>query len=310
MVSIINLGVGSSKYSIEGLDYENSETEFLRVLGFGLEELFAGEVGPGVARGASDVGPFEDRPPALDLRRVLGKRTGQKPRLDHEERSNVPHHIVGADLFRQPLAFASGLGGMLLTGGLLYFGFGVLANAEETEEDDDEFMLEFEPGTLVKLGQEIEEKELPEKIIVQETRPEEDSPYMLLVAPVREARRTSVDDPGKTGLSKLNQVRSEVPAITHVDHSARVQTLAADRHPRITSILERFYARTGCPVIINTSFNVRGEPIVCTPSEAYRCFLSTNMDMLVIDNYVLYKNEQTDAQQHDVDAYLNQFSLD
>jgi len=143
-----------------------------------------------------------------------------------------------------------------------------------------------------------------------EMRDHEDSPYMLLVANVREDKLTNSQDATVTGLDKLKQIRSVVPAITHVDNSARVQTVDAERHPRMHAIMSAFHERTGCPVIINTSFNVRGEPIVCTPEDAYRCFMGTNMDVLVIDEFVLYKNEQPEAKEHDVDEYLAQFQLD
>jgi carbamoyltransferase len=142
-----------------------------------------------------------------------------------------------------------------------------------------------------------------------EMRPNEDSPYMLLVAPVRKDKRLSVDET-TTGLEKLHQKRSVVPAITHVDFSARVQTVDHDRHPRLAGILEAFKRKTGCPLLINTSFNVRGEPIVNTPEEAYRCFMGTNMDVLVIERLVLKKAEQPNAKVIDRDAYLNQFAVD
>lgn len=146
-----------------------------------------------------------------------------------------------------------------------------------------------------------------------EMRPEEDSPYMLLVAPVRPAKRLPVDEgaPGLTGVDRLlKAVRSEVPAVTHVDYSARVQTVDPERHGRYYRLIRRFREKTGCPVVINTSFNVRGEPIVCTPEHAYRCFMATNMDVLVLEDCVLYKDEQPDAQPFDVDDYLAQFDLD
>ena len=133
-----------------------------------------------------------------------------------------------------------------------------------------------------------------------EMRPNEDSPYMLLVAPVKENKRLPIDE-AATGLDKLHQKRSVVPAITHVDHSARVQTVDHDRNPRFARILEAFKAKTGCPVLINTSFNVRGEPIVNTPEDAYRCFMGTNMDVLVIDNFVLEKTKQPNARTVDRD---------
>ncbi len=143
-----------------------------------------------------------------------------------------------------------------------------------------------------------------------EMRPEEDSPYMLLVAPVRAEKRLPLDgEPGR-GLNKLKQRRSVVPAITHVDYSARVQTVDRVRHPRMHRIMTRFKERTGCPVIINTSFNVRGEPIVCSPDHAYRCFMACNMDVLVVGRFLMYKDEQPHATQHAVDEYLAQFALD
>jgi carbamoyltransferase len=145
---------------------------------------------------------------------------------------------------------------------------------------------------------------------MQTMRPNEDSPYMLLVAPVREDKRIPVQDPGATGIDKLKQQRSVVPAITHVDYSARVQTVDEKRHPRVYRILKAFEERTGSPVLINTSFNVRGEPIVCTPEDAYRCFMGTNMDALVLENFVLLKSEQPDAKIIDRDEYLAQFALD
>jgi len=143
-----------------------------------------------------------------------------------------------------------------------------------------------------------------------EVRPNEDSPYMLLVAPVQPEKRLPVDDDGKRGLEKLQQRRSVVPAITHVDFSARVQTLDSDRHPRFYNIVKSFKQRTGSPVVINTSFNVRGEPIVESPADAYRCFMATNMDVLVLENFILLKQEQPDAQEIDVEAYLSEFALD
>jgi carbamoyltransferase len=142
-----------------------------------------------------------------------------------------------------------------------------------------------------------------------EMRPNEDSPYMLLVAPVRREKRTA-DVSRKRGLDKLKELRSVVPAITHVDYSARVQTIDAKRAPRFYKILRAFKQLTGCPVMINTSFNVRGEPIVCTPRDAYRCFMHTNMDVLVLENFVLLKTEQPEAKEIDLESYLAEFVLD
>jgi carbamoyltransferase len=143
-------------------------------------------------------------------------------------------------------------------------------------------------------------------------RTNEPSPYMLLVAPVREERRARMDGQleGVSGLGMLNVRRSEVPAITHVDFSARVQTVDADRHGRYYKLIKRFEQKTGCPVIINTSFNVRGEPIVCSPEHAFHCFMGTNMDLLVMEDYVLRKEDQPDARKIDQDQYLSQFALD
>ena len=145
-----------------------------------------------------------------------------------------------------------------------------------------------------------------------ETRPREQSPYMLLVANVRDEKRTSVDGEldRLQGLDKLKARRSEVPAITHVDCSARVQTVDGRRHGRYYRLMKAVEKKTGCPVIINTSFNVRGEPIVCSPEHAYRCFLATNMDVLVMENIVLLKQEQSNATQHEIDEYLATFQLD
>ncbi|HPG26655.1 MAG TPA: carbamoyltransferase N-terminal domain-containing protein, partial [Myxococcota bacterium] len=143
-----------------------------------------------------------------------------------------------------------------------------------------------------------------------EMRPDENSPYMLLVAPVRDTKRLAVDDDGARGLDKLKQLRSTVPAITHVDCSARVQTIDMQHHPRFYKIIERFKQKTGSPVVINTSFNVRGEPIVNTPEDAFRCFMYTNMDALVLENFVILKQDQPNAKEIDVDAYLAEFALD
>jgi carbamoyltransferase len=119
-----------------------------------------------------------------------------------------------------------------------------------------------------------------------------ESPYMLLVAPVNERRRVAGGDNGRTGLDRVNTVRSTIPAVTHVDHSARVQTVDPHRSPRFHALLTAFERLTGCPVLVNTSFNVRGEPIVNTPEEAYRCFMATGLDALVLEDCVLLKEEQ------------------
>jgi len=121
-----------------------------------------------------------------------------------------------------------------------------------------------------------------------------ESPYMLLVAPVKEDKRVSVGDSGigLEGLDKLKAARSVIPAVTHVDYSARVQTVNRDDNPKFHALIEAFGRKTGCPVLVNTSFNVRGEPIVCSPEDAYRCFMRTEMDVLVIGNCILEKGKQ------------------
>ena len=139
----------------------------------------------------------------------------------------------------------------------------------------------------------------------------EPSPYMLLVAPLQPSKRCELNGQLEVvGLDKLNIKRSEVPAITHVDYSVRVQTVDAERHGRYYKLIKRFEAKTGCPVIINTSFNVRGEPIVCSPDHAYRCFMATDMDVLVMEDYVLLREEQALARNDERDAYLAQFPPD
>lgn len=136
----------------------------------------------------------------------------------------------------------------------------------------------------------------------------EASPYMLLVTEVKDNKRV-LDNEKKElfGIDKLNQVRSEIPAVTHVDYTARVQTVHKKTNPMYHSILDEFYNRTNCPVIINTSFNVRGEPIVCSPEDAFRCFMGTNLDILVIENYILFKEEQDKNLKEE---YLNKYELD
>jgi carbamoyltransferase len=123
---------------------------------------------------------------------------------------------------------------------------------------------------------------------------DEDSPYMLLVADVKRNRRRAIDarQDRLFGIDKLNVVRSDIPAVTHVDYSARVQTVRAETNPRYHALISSFKRRTGCAVVVNTSFNVRGEPIVCTPEDAFRCFMGTEMETLVVGNCVLSKNKQ------------------
>jgi carbamoyltransferase len=136
------------------------------------------------------------------------------------------------------------------------------------------------------------------------------SPYMLLVAPIQENLRISMtaEQQQLFGIDKLNIPRSEIPAITHVDYSARVQTVHKDTNPRYHNLISHFEKRTGCGVIVNTSFNVRGEPIVCTPEDAYRCFMRTEMDYLVLENYLLAKSDQTPWEKDE--SWKQEFELD
>jgi carbamoyltransferase len=136
-----------------------------------------------------------------------------------------------------------------------------------------------------------------------------DSPYMLLVADVQEHRRIAMTPEQQKlfGIDKLNVPRSEIPAVTHVDYSARVQTVHAETNPRYHALISAFKGRTGCPVIVNTSFNIRGEPIVCTPEDAFRCFMGTEIEILAIENCFLRKEDQDQSLQRD---YRQTFELD
>jgi carbamoyltransferase len=136
-----------------------------------------------------------------------------------------------------------------------------------------------------------------------------DSPYMLFVADVaaRHRRNMTDDEQALFGIDKLNVPRSDIPAVTHVDYSARVQTVHAETNPRYHALLRKFHEITGCPVIVNTSFNVRGEPIVCTPEDAFRCFMGTEIDVLVAGNCILRKEAQSPALKLD---YAQDLELD
>jgi carbamoyltransferase len=135
------------------------------------------------------------------------------------------------------------------------------------------------------------------------------SPYMLLVADIAERRRRAMTEEEQAlfGIDKLNVRRSEIPAVTHVDYSSRIQTVHAETNPRFHALLSTFKRKTGCPVLVNTSFNVRGEPIVRTPEDAFRCFMGTELDVLAIGNLYLQKSEQNGALKLD---YRNAFELD
>ena len=136
-----------------------------------------------------------------------------------------------------------------------------------------------------------------------------DSPYMLLVSNIKEIKKKEMTESEKRlfGIEKLNIKRSDIPAVTHVDYSARIQTVHKDTNPKFHKLIKNFESITNCPVIVNTSFNVRGEPIVCSVKDAYRCFMGTNLDILVCENFILYKENQNKKLLED---YKNKFKLD
>ena len=136
-----------------------------------------------------------------------------------------------------------------------------------------------------------------------------DSPYMLLVSDVKKEKQITMSEKDKKlfGIEKLNIKRSSIPAVTHVDYSARIQTVHKETNPKYYDLLKEFKKITGCPVLVNTSFNVRGEPIVCSIDDAFNCFMGTNLDILVIENFILFKNEQDQSLVKD---YKNKFELD
>ena len=136
------------------------------------------------------------------------------------------------------------------------------------------------------------------------------SPYMLVVSGVKENKRRNMTETENQlfGIDKLNIPRSEIPAVTHIDYSARVQTVHSETNPRLHQLISAFEKKTGCPVLVNTSFNVRGEPIVCTPEDAYKCFMRTEMDYLVLENFVLAKSDQPDIETDD--SWKDEFELD
>jgi carbamoyltransferase len=143
-----------------------------------------------------------------------------------------------------------------------------------------------------------------------------ESPYMLLVAPVVANRRAQLTAEQLAAMrdpdlrTRVNVPRSDIPAVTHVDYSARIQTVTEDRNGRYYRLIREFKRQTGCGVVINTSFNIRGEPIVCTPEDALRCFLASEMDVLVLENCVLYKSEQPELSREDRERYVRSFGLD
>jgi carbamoyltransferase len=138
---------------------------------------------------------------------------------------------------------------------------------------------------------------------------DEDSPYMLLVSHVKESIRRDMNLKEKAlfGIDKLNVPRSSIPAVTHIDYSARLQTVHEDTNPKYHNLINKFYDKTGCPMLVNTSFNVRGEPIVCTPLDAFKCFMGTELDALAIGNYLLFKDDQDESLRQN---YVKNYDLD
>ena len=136
-----------------------------------------------------------------------------------------------------------------------------------------------------------------------------DSPYMLLVAKVKKEKQIAMkaEEENLFGIEKLNVKRSSIPAITHVDYSARIQTVHKETNPRYYELIEEFKKNTNCPVLVNTSFNVRGEPIVCSVEDAFNCFMGTNLDVLVIEDFIMFKEQQDQSLLKD---YKNKFELD
>jgi len=140
-------------------------------------------------------------------------------------------------------------------------------------------------------------------------RPGDVGPYMMTVMPLREAHRLPITE-SQRSLRHVNHARSDIPAVTHVDYSARIQTVDAVRHGRFHELLQAFYELTGCPVLINTSFNVRGEPIVNTPQEAWNCFAATNIDALVIGRFLVRRSQQSAVPQVVDPAAVNRLNAD
>ncbi len=136
-----------------------------------------------------------------------------------------------------------------------------------------------------------------------------DSPYMLLVSDIKKEKQIEMSEEEKKlfGIQKLNIKRSSIPAITHVDYSARIQTVHKETNLKYYNLITEFKKITGCPLLVNTSFNVRGEPIVCSIQDAFNCFMGTNLDILVIENFILYKEDQDKSLLKD---YKNKFELD
>ena len=136
-----------------------------------------------------------------------------------------------------------------------------------------------------------------------------DSPYMLTVAYIQRSKRLKITAAEESilGIEKLHVQRSKLTATTHVDYSARIQTVRADTNPRYHSLISKFYEKTGCPLVVNTSFNVRGEPIVCTPTDAFNCFMGIQLDIIAVGNYLLRKDEQDETLKKN---YMERYALD
>ena len=144
--------------------------------------------------------------------------------------------------------------------------------------------------------------------IAMERLKQRDADGGVIDQPRTDEQKTAMKDPDLR--KRVNVRRSTIPAVTHVDMSARIQTVDEERHGRYYRLIREFKRQTGCGVIVNTSFNIRGEPIVCTPQDAYRCFVASDMDVLVLENYILYKTEQPAQSNVEREKYISSFSLD
>jgi len=249
--------------------------------------------------------------PAGDIQRLLDKAGVQYVRMQDEE--ELAHQVA------QLLAEETVIGwfhGRMEFGPRALCARSIIGDARSAKMQATmnlkiKFRESFRPFAPVVMGEHVHEW--------FEMREGQESPYMLLVAPVREEHRVPIAADQLEMMSsnpdlrqRVNVIRSSVPAVTHVDYSARVQTVDRKRNPRFHRVMEAFHRLTGCPVLVNTSFNVRGEPIVCSPEDAYRCFLATQMDALVLEDFIILKdkNKETEADEKMRAEHLAQFQLD
>ena len=280
--------------------------------------------------------PREVEQPDGQMGSLLGPRFGdQQIRQTLSEAGAVYHHFADEDeLCRQVAALLDSQQVVGWMQGRMEFGpralgaRSIIGDARDQEMQTVmnvkiKFRESFRPFAPSVLGEqaaahfEMETDQTRVPVSVQaaahfEMETDQTSPYMLLVAPVQPSQRLQPGDESRQlkGLKKLKGTRSRLPAITHVDYSARVQTVDETRNPRYHKLIQAFEQKTGCPVIINTSFNVRGEPIVCTPAEAYHCFMGTQMDVLVVGNFLLHKKEQPKSELVPTESYISQFEMD